>query len=41
MEDLKQLKIKKIGRKQLRAEERGESRLRRRKLAEGCSAKLW
>jgi hypothetical protein len=39
MEDLKTLKIKKTGRKQLRTEERGETWLRRRKPTKGCSAK--
>jgi hypothetical protein len=39
MEDLKKLKIKKTGRKQLRTEELGETWLRRRKPTKGCSAK--
>jgi hypothetical protein len=39
MEDLKKVKIKKTGRKQLRTEERGETWLRRRNPTKGCSAK--
>jgi hypothetical protein len=39
MEDLKKLKIKKTGRKQLRTEKLGETWLRRRKPTKGCSAK--
>jgi hypothetical protein len=35
----KKLKVKKIGRKQLRVEELGETWLRRRKPTKGCSAK--
>jgi hypothetical protein len=38
MEDLKKLKIKKYGRKQLRAEKLRETWLRRRKSTKGCSA---
>jgi hypothetical protein len=37
VEDLKKLKIKKIGRKQLRTEELGENWLSRRKHTKGCS----
>jgi hypothetical protein len=39
MEDLKKLKIKKTGRKQLRTEEHEETFLRRRKPTKGCGAK--
>jgi hypothetical protein len=39
MEDLKKLKIKKTGRKQLRTEKLGQTWLRRRKPTKGCSAK--
>jgi len=39
MEDLKKLKIKKTGRKQLRPEELGETWLRRQNPTKGCSAK--
>jgi len=39
MEELKKLKIKNTGRKQLRTEELGETWLRRQKPTKGCSAK--
>ena len=39
MEDLKKLKVKKTGRRQLRREEPGEIWLRWRKPTKGCSAR--